>query len=339
MNTVDDRVLKRWRRERVLVTGGAGFIGSHLSRRLLEQGHDVLCVDNFYTGSKDNISELLELPNFELCRHDITSPLYVEVDRIFNLACPASPIHYQYDPVQTLKTSVHGAMNMLGLAKRVRAQVIQASTSEVYGNPTVHPQPEDYVGSVNSLGPRACYDEGKRCAETLFFDYRRQHKIDIKVARIFNTYGPRMHPDDGRVVSNFIIQALQNEPITIFGNGSQTRSFCYVDDLVEALLRLSATPNTFTGPINLGNPRETSILELAENIIELTGSRSRLSFKPLPQDDPVRRRPDISLASAEIDWRPTVGLEPGLIRTIGYFEELLGTRPLRILTDLSTVQA
>ncbi len=326
---------KRWRPRRILVTGGAGFIGAHLCRRLLEQGNDVLCVDNFYTGLRENISEFFDMPNFELHRHDITVPLHVEVDEIFNLACPASPIHYQYDPVQTLKTSVHGSINMLGLAKRLNARIIQASTSEVYGDPEVHPQSENYLGRVNSLGPRACYDEGKRCAETLFFDYRRQHNLNVKVARIFNTYGPRMYPADGRVVSSFIVQALLGEPITIFGDGSQTRSFCYVDDLVEGLVRLANTPDTFPGPLNLGNPHEISVLQLAEMIIELTGSRSKLSFKSLPQDDPTRRRPDISLAKSTIDWEPRVSLEQGLIRTIEFFDTDLGIGPTRVIKDVS----
>ena len=338
MTTNDDGNIGRWRPKRVLVTGGAGFIGSHLSRRLLDQGDDVLCVDNFYTGLKDNVKQLLSLPNFEMHRHDITHPLYVEVDRIFNLACPASPKHYQYDPVQTLKTCVHGSINMLGLAKRVNARIIQASTSEVYGNPEIHPQREEYLGSVNSFGPRACYDEGKRCAETLFFDYRRQHKVDIKIARIFNTYGPRMYGDDGRVVSNFIIQALQGEPITIFGDGSQTRSFCYVDDLVEALIRLADAPGSFTGPVNLGNPSEITILELAEKIIELTDSRSRLSFKSLPQDDPTRRRPHIGLAKSALDWEPKISLEQGLIRTIEYFDELVCNGRRGIIKDVMVAQ-
>jgi UDP-glucuronate decarboxylase len=307
-------------RRRVLVTGGAGFIGSHLCERLLEQGCDVLCVDNFFTGTKDNIAHLLPNPRFELTRHDVTFPLYVEVDEIYNLACPAAPIHYQFDPVQTTKTSVHGAINMLGLAKRVKAKILQASTSEVYGDPQVHPQVESYWGHVNPIGLRSCYDEGKRCAETLFFDYHRQHGLRIKVPRIFNTYGPRMHPNDGRVVSNFIIQALKGEPITIYGDGSQTRSFCYVDDLVEALLRMMATPDEVTGPLNVGNPREFTILQLAELVIKMVGSKSAIKRMPLPSDDPKQRRPDISLAKATLDWEPTTALEQGLEKTIGYFK-------------------
>ena len=306
-------------RKRVLVTGGAGFLGSHLCERLLAAGNDVLCVDNFFTGSRDNVLHLLNNPHFELMRHDVTFPLYVEVDEIYNLACPASPIHYQHDPVQTTKTSVHGAINMLGLAKRVRARIMQASTSEVYGDPAVHPQPEEYWGNVNTIGPRACYDEGKRCAETLFFDYHRQHKLDIKVIRIFNTYGPRMHPNDGRVVSNFIIQALKGEPITIYGDGQQTRSFCYVDDLIEGFLRFMDTPAGVTGPINLGNPGEFTMLELAEKVVRLTRSDSKIVHKPLPQDDPKQRRPDIAKARALMDWEPAVPLDEGLDRTIAYF--------------------
>ena len=310
-------------RKRVLVTGGAGFLGSHLCERLLRQGDDVLCVDNYFTGRKDNIAHLLGDPQFEAIRHDITFPLYVEIDEIYNLACPASPVHYQYDPVQTTKTSVIGAINMLGLAKRVGAKILQASTSEVYGDPTVHPQTEDYRGNVTPLGPRACYDEGKRCAETLFFDYLRQHKTRIKVARIFNTYGPRMHPNDGRVVSNFIVQALRGEDITLFGDGSQTRAFCYVDDLVGGLMRLMATGDAFTGPINIGNPHEIPVRELAERVIRLTGSASRTAFKPLPQDDPMQRCPDITLARRVLGWEPGVTLDDGLARTIGYFQRLL----------------
>jgi UDP-glucuronate decarboxylase len=308
-------------RKRVLVTGGAGFIGSHLCERLLGEGHDVLCVDNFFTGVKDNIEHLLGNAHFELMRHDVTFPLYVEVDQIYNLACPAAPIHYQFDPVQTTKTSVHGAINMLGLAKRVKAKILQASTSEVYGDPKVHPQTEDYWGHVNPIGSRSCYDEGKRCAETLFFDYYRQHKLRIKVARIFNTYGPRMHPNDGRVVSNFIVQALADQPITIYGKGNQTRSFCYVDDLVDALVRLMNTGDAVTGPINLGNPGEFTILDLAKKVIELTKSKSELVFKPLPEDDPMQRKPDISLAARELTWKPSIQLEDGLLRTIDYFSK------------------
>ena len=311
--------------QRHLVTGGAGFLGSHLCDRLVERGHDVLCVDNFYTGSKANVAHLLGQPRFELMRHDVTFPLYVEVDRIFNLACPASPIHYQHDPVQTTKTSVHGAINMLGLAKRLRARILQASTSEVYGDPEVHPQTEAYWGRVNPIGIRSCYDEGKRCAETLFFDYFRQHQLEIKVVRIFNTYGPRMHPNDGRVVSNFIVQALRGEEITIYGDGLQTRSFCYVDDLVEAMLRTMETPAAFTGPVNIGNPTEFTMLELAELTLELTGSRSKLVFKPLPADDPRQRKPDISLARATIDWQPRVALRDGMKETVAYFRRLLDT--------------
>jgi len=309
--------------KQILVTGGAGFIGSHLCDRLLADDHEVLCVDNYFTGGKSNIVHLLENPYFEMMRHDVTFPLYVEVSQIYNLACPASPIHYQFDPVQTTKTSVHGAINMLGLAKRVKARIFQASTSEVYGDPELHPQPECYWGNVNPIGPRSCYDEGKRCAETLFFDYYRQHDLDIKVARIFNTYGPRMHPNDGRVVSNFIVQALRGEELTIYGDGSQTRSFCYVDDLVEGFIRLMATEAGFTGPVNLGNPREFTMLELAENILRLVGSSSKLSFQPLPQDDPKQRQPDIALASEKLDWEPKVQLEDGLKETIAYFRKLL----------------
>jgi len=310
-------------RKRVLVTGGAGFLGSHLCERLLADGHDVLCVDNFYTGTKDNIARFLDNPNFEVMRHDVTFPLYVEVDEIYNLACPASPIHYQHDPVQTTKTSVHGAINMLGLAKRVKAKIFQASTSEVYGDPIVHPQTESYWGNVNPIGTRSCYDEGKRCAETLFFDYYRQHKLRIKVGRIFNTYGPRMHPNDGRVVSNFIVQALKNEPITLYGDGQQTRSFCYVDDLIEAFVRLMDTPDDFTGPVNLGNPNEFTIRKLAETVIELTGSRSELTFQSLPSDDPRQRQPDITLAREMLGWEPATVLHDGLVRTIEYFDQLL----------------
>ncbi|MFZ0612084.1 MAG: UDP-glucuronic acid decarboxylase family protein [Desulfobacterales bacterium] len=309
-------------RKRVLVTGGAGFLGSFLCERLLQENCDVICVDNFYTGTKHNIVHLLENPYFELMRHDITFPLYLEVDEIYNLACPASPVHYQNDPVQTTKVNVHGAINMLGLAKRLKARILQASTSEVYGDPTVHPQREDYRGNVNCIGPRSCYDEGKRCAETLFFDYRRQHKTKIKVARIFNTYGPRMHPNDGRVVSNFIVQALSNRDITIYGDGRQTRSFCFVDDLIEGLLRLMNSPDDFTGPVNLGNPGEFTILELAEKIIKLTAATSSIVFKPLPQDDPLQRRPDISLAREKLGWVPTIDLENGLRRTVDYFKSL-----------------
>jgi UDP-glucuronate decarboxylase len=313
--------------KRVLVTGGAGFIGSHLCEALLERGHEVLCVDNFYTGSRANLAHLLANPRFELVRHDVTFPLYVEVDQIYNLACPASPIHYQRDPVQTTKTSVHGAINVLGLAKRLGARVLQASTSEVYGDPEVHPQTEDYWGHVNPIGPRSCYDEGKRCAETLFFDYHRQHGLEIKVARIFNTYGPRMHPNDGRVVSNFIVHALRGEPIPIYGNGGQTRSFCYVSDLVTALIALMESPAEVTGPINLGNPREFTIRELAELVLAHTGSRSAVETRPLPTDDPRQRRPDITLAKTRLGWEPTVPLEDGLDRTIDYFRRLLAEQP------------
>jgi len=310
-------------KKRILITGGAGFIGSHLSERLLNDGHEAICVDNFFTGTKDNIKHLLKNPDFEIVRHDICFPLYVEVDEIYNLACPASPIHYQFDPVQTTKVNVLGSINMLGLAKRLKVRIFQASTSEVYGNPTVHPQPETYWGHVNTIGPRACYDEGKRCAETLFFDYYRQHKMDIKVARIFNTYGTRMHPNDGRVVSNFIMQALHNKDITVYGDGSQTRSFCYVEDMVDGIIRMMNTPKGFTGPVNLGNPGEVSILELAKLIIDLTGSSSRIVFKPLPQDDPERRRPDITLAQEKLGWKPTVSLEHGIRKTIEYFEGII----------------
>jgi UDP-glucuronate decarboxylase len=310
-------------RKRILVTGGAGFLGSHLCGRLLAEGNDVICLDNFFTGTKDNIAHLLDNPYFELMRHDVTFPLYVEVDEIYNLACPASPIHYQFDPVQTTKTSVHGAINMLGLAKRVKAKIFQASTSEVYGDPIVHPQPESYWGHVNPIGTRSCYDEGKRCAATLFFDYRRQHGLSIKVARIFNTYGPHMHPNDGRVVSNFIVQALRNQPITIYGDGTQTRSFCYVDDLIDGFIRFMASPDDFTGPVNLGNPGELTMIELAEAIRDLTGSCSPLIQAALPQDDPRKRQPDITLAKAHLDWEPTVSLRAGLKPTIAYFEALL----------------
>jgi UDP-glucuronate decarboxylase len=310
-------------RTRVLVTGGAGFLGSHLCERLLRDGNNVLCLDNFFTGSKDNVAHLLSHPQFELMRHDVTFPLYVEVDEIYNLACPASPIHYQHDPVQTTKTSVHGAINMLGLAKRLRAKILQASTSEVYGDPQMHPQRESYWGHVNPIGLRSCYDEGKRCAETLFFDYHRQHKIRVKVARIFNTYGPRMHPNDGRVVSNFITQALRGLPITIYGEGKQTRSFCYVDDLVDALVRLMSTSDDFVGPVNIGNPHEFTIHELAEQVIQLTRSTSTIVYESLPSDDPLQRRPDISLAQRELSWNPQVQLEQGLTSTIRYFETRL----------------
>jgi UDP-glucuronate decarboxylase len=308
---------------RVLVTGGAGFLGSHLCDRLIAEGHDVLCVDNYYTGTKDNIAGLLGSHRFELMRHDVTFPLYVEVDRIYNLACPASPIHYQRDPVQTTKTSVHGAINMLGLAKRVHARILQASTSEVYGDPEIHPQVEDYWGRVNPVGIRSCYDEGKRCAETLFFDYWRQHDLEIKVMRIFNTYGPRMHPDDGRVVSNFIVQALRGEPITIFGDGQQTRSFCYVDDLIDGMCRMMESPADFVGPVNVGNPVENTMLELAETVLRLVGGTSKLDFRPLPSDDPRQRQPDISLAKRELGWEPAVALEDGLRETIAYFRHRL----------------
>ncbi len=310
-------------RQRVLVTGGAGFLGSHLIDRLVEQGHDVLCADNYFTGTRDNIAHLRDNPRFEFIRHDVTFPLFVEVDQIYNLACPASPIHYQHDPVQTTKTSVHGAINMLGLAKRVGARILQASTSEVYGDPSVHPQTEDYWGNVNPIGPRSCYDEGKRCAETLFFDYHRQHGLAIKVARIFNTYGPRMHPADGRVVSNFIVQALRGEPITIYGEGQQTRSFCYVDDLVRGLIALMNSPEEVTGPINIGNPVEFTIRELAEKVIALTGAKSELVTLPLPADDPRQRQPNITLARAKLDWEPSIALDEGLVRTIDYFRSTL----------------
>jgi UDP-glucuronate decarboxylase len=306
-----------------LVTGGAGFLGSHLCERLLERGRDVLCVDNLFTGTKQNVLHLLDNPLFELLRHDITFPLYVEVDEIYNLACPASPIHYQFDPVQTTKTCVHGAINMLGLAKRVKARILQASTSEVYGDPTVHPQPEGYWGHVNPVGPRSCYDEGKRCAETLFFDYYRQHRLAIRVARIFNTYGPRMHPNDGRVVSNFIVQALKGDPITVYGDGSQTRSFCYVSDMVDGLIALMEAPDSMTGPVNLGNPVENTILQIAELILAKTGSSSEIAFKPLPADDPKQRQPEITLAKTELGWQPAVALDSGLDETIAYFEKTI----------------
>ena len=310
-------------RKRIMVTGGAGFLGSHLCDKLLEQGHDVLCVDNLFTGTKRNIDHLHNHPRFEFMRHDVTFPLYVEVDEIYNLACPASPIHYQHDPVATTKTSVHGAINMLGLAKRLKARIMQASTSEVYGDPQVHPQTEGYWGHVNPVGIRSCYDEGKRCAETLFFDYHRQHKLEIKVARIFNTYGPRMHPNDGRVVSNFIVQALQNKPITVYGDGSQSRSFCYVDNMIDGFIKLMESPAGFTGPVNLGNPNEFTIRELAEKVIAITGSKSEIVEKPLPSDDPTQRQPDISLARGKLGWGPDIQLEQGLIQTIAYFQELL----------------
>ncbi|MDD5722394.1 MAG: SDR family oxidoreductase [Syntrophales bacterium] len=307
----------------ILITGGAGFLGSHLCDRLVAEGHDVLCLDNFFTGGKRNVSHLLGRPNFELIRHDLVQPIFLEVDQIYNLACPASPIHYQYNPVKTVKTSVMGAIHMLGLAKRVKARILQASTSEVYGDPAVHPQKEDYRGNVNTIGIRSCYDEGKRCAETLFFDYHRQNKVDIRVVRIFNTYGPRMHPNDGRVVSNFIVKALKNQDITVFGDGTQTRSFCYVDDLIEGMIRMMNGPDNFIGPVNLGNPGEFSILELAEKIIEITHSKSKLVHDPLPQDDPRQRQPDITLAGEKLGWKPETGLEEGLKKTIEYFDEIL----------------
>jgi len=309
-------------RKRILVTGGAGFLGSHLCERLLDDGNDVLCLDNFYSGTKDNIKHLIPNSNFEIMRHDVTFPVYVEVDEIYNLACPASPIHYQWDPVQTTKTSVIGAINILGLAKRTKAKVFQASTSEVYGDPTVHPQEESYWGNVNPIGIRSCYDEGKRCAETLFFDYHRQHNVKIKIARLFNTYGPRMHPNDGRVVSNFIMQALQNKPITIYGDGSQTRSFCYVDDLIDVMIKIMATDDDITGPMNIGNPKEFTILELAQSVIELTNSKSTIEFLPLPEDDPTQRQPDISLTKKNTQWAPKIELREGLISTINYFKQL-----------------
>ena len=316
-------------RKRVLVTGGAGFLGSHLCERLVREGADVLCVDNYFTGRKDNIAHLLDKPNFEAMRHDVTFPLYVEVDEIYNLACPASPVHYQFDPVQTTKTSVIGAINMLGMAKRVGAKILQASTSEVYGDPTVHPQTEDYRGNVNTLGPRACYDEGKRCAETLFFDYHRQHQVRIKVARIFNTYGPRMHPNDGRVVSNFIVQSLRGEDITLYGDGMQTRAFCYVDDLIDGLMRLMATGPETTGPINIGNPHEIPVRELAERVIRLTGSSSKIVHRPLPQDDPMQRCPDITLARSVLGWAPKVALDDGLTKAAAYFQQMLADSQAR----------
>ena len=315
--------MKNYLSKRILITGGAGFLGSHLCERLLKEGNEVICVDNFYTGRRANIAHLLPNSNFEILRHDICFPLYVEVDEIYNLACPASPIHYQFDPVQTTKTSVHGAINMLGLAKRVKAKILQASTSEVYGDPTIHPQIESYWGNVNPIGLRACYDEGKRCAETLFFDYHRQHGLKIKIARIFNTYGPRMHPNDGRVVSNFIVQALKNENITIYGDGNQTRSFCFVEDLIEGFIKLMDSPDDFTGPVNLGNPTEFSILELAQKIIELTNSKSKIIFKPLPSDDPKQRRPDISLAKEKLNWTPKLDVQEGLKKTIEYFRNTI----------------
>jgi UDP-glucuronate decarboxylase len=309
--------------KRILITGGAGFLGSHLCDHLVAQGHDVLCLDNFFTGSKNNIVHLHEKPNFELIRHDLVQPIFLEADEIYNLACPASPIHYQYNPVKTIKTSVMGAIHMLGLAKRVKAKILQASSSEIYGNPVVHPQKEDYWGNVNTIGPRSCYDEGKRCAETLFFDYHRQNKVNIRVVRIFNTYGPRMHPRDGRVISNFIIQALTNQDITVFGDGAQTRSFCYVDDMIDGLVRMMNAPDNFIGPINLGNPNELSILEVAKLIISLTGSNSKIIFEPLPQDDPLKRRPDITLAKEKLDWEPKLDIKTGLKRTIDYFKKIL----------------
>ena len=313
-------------RKRILVTGGAGFLGSHLIDRLLERGHEILCLDNLFTGTKRNIEHLHSHSRFEFVRHDVTFPIYVEVDEIYNLACPASPIHYQHDPVQTTKTSVHGAINMLGLAKRVRAKVLQASTSEVYGDPTVHPQTEEYWGNVSIIGPRSCYDEGKRCAETLFFDYFRQHQLRIKVMRIFNTYGPRMHPNDGRVVSNFIVQALRGDPITIYGDGSQTRSFCYVDDLIEGMIRLMESDDTITGPINIGNPGEFTIRELAETVLSITGTKSEIAYRPLPKNDPMQRQPDITKARETLGWEPTVALADGLVKTVSYFDDLLSGR-------------
>ncbi|WP_158046798.1 UDP-glucuronic acid decarboxylase family protein [Skermanella pratensis] len=320
----------RRKNKRIMVTGGAGFLGSHLCERLLEQNKEVLCIDNFYTGHKQNVIHLMDHPGFELIRHDITFPLYVEIDEIYNLACPASPIQYQRDPVQTTKTNVHGAINMLGLAKRTGAKILQASTSEVYGDPMIHPQPEAYWGNVNPIGLRSCYDEGKRCAETIFFDYHRQHGVPVKVMRIFNTYGPRMHPNDGRVVSNFIVQALQGKKITVFGNGNQTRSFCYVDDLIGGMMRLMNTNDTITGPINIGNPGEFTIRQLAELVLEITGSRSTVEYLPLPQDDPMQRRPDISQAKRLLDWQPTIQLREGLERTVAYFDRLLDDQPTSV---------
>ncbi|MBU4101608.1 MAG: SDR family oxidoreductase [Proteobacteria bacterium] len=315
--------MKYYDNKRILITGGAGFLGSHLCERLISKGSEIICVDNCFTGTRKNMASLLNNPNFEFIRHDITFPLYIEADEIYNLACPASPIHYQFDPVQTTKTSVHGAINMLGLAKRVKAKILQASTSEVYGDPEIHPQPESYWGKVNPIGPRSCYDEGKRCAETLFFDYHRQHGLKIKVVRIFNTYGPRMHPNDGRVVSNFIVQALSNKDITVFGDGSQTRSFCYVDDLITGLIKMMNSPDEFVGPVNLGNPDEFSVLELAKKITELTGSKSKIVFRPLPQDDPLQRQPDISMAKEKLDWQPVIKLDDGLKKTVEYFDKIL----------------
>ncbi len=315
--------MKNFSNKRILVTGGAGFLGSHLCERLLNEGHEVLCMDNFYTGRRSNIAQFLSNPLFEIIRHDVCFPFYVEVDEIYNLACPASPIHYQFDPVQTTKTSVHGCINMLGLAKRIKAKILQASTSEVYGDPSVHPQPESYWGNVNPIGARSCYDEGKRCAETLFFDYYRQYKLSIKVARIFNTYGPRMHPNDGRVVSNFIIEALKGDEISVFGDGTQTRSFCYVDDLIDGLIKLMNSPDDFTGPVNLGNPGEFSILELAHKVIELTDSKSKIVYSPLPEDDPTQRQPDIGLARSSLSWNPNISLEEGLKKTIEYFKSMI----------------
>jgi len=315
--------MKYYDNKRILITGGAGFLGSHLCERLISEGSEIICVDNCFTGTRKNMASLLNNPNFEFIRHDITFPLYIEADEIYNLACPASPVHYQFDPVQTTKTSVHGAINMLGLAKRVKAKILQASTSEVYGDPEIHPQPESYWGKVNPIGPRSCYDEGKRCAETLFFDYHRQHGLKIKVVRIFNTYGPRMHPNDGRVVSNFIVQALSNKDITVFGDGSQTRSFCYVDDLITGLIKMMNSPDEFVGPVNLGNPDEFSVLELAKKITEITGSKSKIVFRPLPQDDPLQRQPDISMAKEKLDWQPVIKLDEGLKKTVEYFDKIL----------------